>query len=106
MDYLIILVLLALVVAVMAAMGFKMVRHAETMVVERLGKYHRTMDSGINILWPILDRSRQINWRYVDAQALISKVPCGDTGIVFTAQHITYYMDAPFMYLFASLLSA
>ena len=66
-DILIILGVLAGLVAVMAVIGFKMVRHMETMVVERLGKYHRTLDSGINIIWPIFDRSRQIHWRYVDA---------------------------------------
>ena len=58
---------IAAVVALGAMIGFKMVRHAETMVVERLGKYHRTLESGINIVWPIVDRTRQINWRYMDA---------------------------------------
>jgi regulator of protease activity HflC (stomatin/prohibitin superfamily) len=64
-----ILAVLAGLVAGMAAIGFKMVRHMETMVVERLGRYHRTLESGINILWPIFDRSRQIHWRYTDATA-------------------------------------
>lgn len=63
---LVILVAMVALVALMAIVGFKMVRHAETMVVERLGRYHRTADSGINIIWPIVDRTRQINWRYVD----------------------------------------
>ena len=58
---------MAAVVALAAMIGFKMVRHAETMVVERLGRYHRTLDSGINIVWPVFDRTRQINWRYMDA---------------------------------------
>lgn len=35
------------------------------MVVERLGRYHRTLDSGINIILPVVDRPRQIRWRYV-----------------------------------------
>jgi regulator of protease activity HflC (stomatin/prohibitin superfamily) len=58
---------MAAFVALAAVIGFKMVRHAETMVVERLGRYHRTLESGINILWPVVDRTRQINWRYMDA---------------------------------------
>lgn len=43
----------------------KIVQQAETMVIERLGKYDRTLDSGINIIWPIVDRPRDIHWRYV-----------------------------------------
>lgn len=67
MEVMVILIVVAIGVAVMAGKGVKMVRHAETMVVERLGKYDRTLNSGINILWPILDEPRQINWRYMDA---------------------------------------
>jgi regulator of protease activity HflC (stomatin/prohibitin superfamily) len=35
------------------------------MVIERLGKYSRTLTSGINIIWPVIDRPREIMWRYV-----------------------------------------
>jgi len=43
--------------------GFKIVPQAQTMVIERLGKYHRTLESGINIIWPIFDKPRNIYWR-------------------------------------------
>jgi regulator of protease activity HflC (stomatin/prohibitin superfamily) len=36
------------------------------MIVERLGKYHRTLESGINVIIPVIDRPRQINWRYTE----------------------------------------
>jgi regulator of protease activity HflC (stomatin/prohibitin superfamily) len=46
-------------------------------VVERLGRYHRTLNSGINIVLPILDKPRQIEWRYVqempDGKTLVRK---------------------------------
>ena len=48
-------------IIVFAAFGLKIVRHSETMVIERLGKYHRLLESGVNIIWPILDRPRAIN---------------------------------------------
>jgi regulator of protease activity HflC (stomatin/prohibitin superfamily) len=60
-----ILTLLALFVIVFAAMGFKIVQQSETMVVERLGKYNRTLEAGINIIWPVIDRPREIMWRYL-----------------------------------------
>ncbi|MCD6379249.1 SPFH/Band 7/PHB domain protein [bacterium] len=45
--------------------GITVVRQAEAMVVERLGKYHKTLSSGINIIVPVFDRAKKINWRYV-----------------------------------------
>ena len=60
----IILSLFAVFVIVFAMMGFKIVQQSETMVIERLGKYSRTLSSGINIIWPIIDRPREIMWRY------------------------------------------
>ena len=45
--------------------GIRIVPQAETMVIERLGKYHTTLGSGINIIVPFLDRVREIDWKYV-----------------------------------------
>lgn len=63
MGTIITLLLLAIVVVVMAIKGFRIVQQAETMVIERLGKYHRTLQSGVNILWPFFDKPRRIQWR-------------------------------------------
>lgn len=66
---LIIVGLLAFFVIVFAIKGLKIIQQAETMIVERLGRFHRALDSGINILWPFLDQPRQIHWRYVTQDA-------------------------------------
>ena len=60
-----ILGLIALFVIIFAALGFKIVQQPETLVIERLGKYSRTLPTGINIIWPIIDRPREIMWRFV-----------------------------------------
>ncbi len=60
----IILLILALIVFIFVVKGFNIVKQSETMVVERLGKYHRTLQSGINIIWPIFESARPINMRY------------------------------------------
>ena len=60
-----ILILLAIFVIVFAAMGIRIVQQSQTMLIERLGKYHRTLSSGINIIIPIVDVPRKITWRYV-----------------------------------------
>lgn len=64
-----ILVLFAVFVIVFAVKGFKIIQQAETMIVERLGKYHRTLESGVNIIWPIVDKPRSIHWRHVQADS-------------------------------------
>ena len=61
---LVILILVALFVIIFAAVGIRIVQQSQTMIIERLGKYHRTLTSGFNIIIPIFDRPRQIIWRY------------------------------------------
>lgn len=60
-----ILILLAVFVIVFAAMGIRIVQQSQTILIERLGKYHRTLSSGINIIIPIIDVPRKITWRYI-----------------------------------------
>jgi regulator of protease activity HflC (stomatin/prohibitin superfamily) len=57
--------ILALFVIILVAKGIVVVRQAETMIIERLGRYHRTLQSGINVIVPIVDRARAIDWRFV-----------------------------------------
>lgn len=53
-------------ILIFAVLGIKVIRHSETMIIERLGRYHRTMQSGLNIIWPIIDRPRPMLWRYLE----------------------------------------
>ncbi|MFA9392276.1 MAG: SPFH domain-containing protein [Prolixibacteraceae bacterium] len=61
---LIILILVALFVIIFATAGIRIVQQSQTMIIERLGKYHRSLSSGFNIIIPIFDKPRQIIWRY------------------------------------------
>lgn len=60
-----ILIALAIFVIIFAAAGIRIVQQSQTIIVERLGKYHRTLNSGINIIIPIIDQPRKIIFRYV-----------------------------------------
>ena len=42
----------------------KIVKQQETMIIERLGTYNRTLSDGMNIIVPVMDRPRPIFWRY------------------------------------------
>ena len=63
----VVIVLLVLLVFVLFLVikGLIIVRQAETMVIERLGRYHKTLGSGINVIIPVIDKAREIEWRYV-----------------------------------------
>lgn len=55
---------IAVFVVSIIAKGIIVVRQAEVVIVERLGKYFNTLQSGIHIIVPIFDKVRPIHWRY------------------------------------------
>ena len=64
MGTLTIVVIIAIIAVIYVLTGFTIVQQSETRVVERLGKYDRTLQSGINFILPIVDRARPIYSRY------------------------------------------
>jgi len=62
MIHYVLLGLVALVV-LLALKGLKIIRQAEVMLIERLGRFHRQLEPGINIIWPFIDKPRHISWR-------------------------------------------
>ena len=63
MGTLVIFLFIAGIAILYVLMGFQIVQQSETRVIERLGKYHRTLPSGINLVLPVIDRSREIYTR-------------------------------------------
>ena len=97
MGGIIILVLIAAFVVFFAASGFKIVQQSETMVIERLGKYSRTLPTGINIIWPIIDKPREVLWRYerqdmkwnvIITQRATAKIDLRETVYEFPKQNV------------------
>lgn len=63
MEFLcIVLIIFALIIV---AKGVVIVQQAEVVVIERLGKFHKILDSGFNWIIPILDAPRAIDWKVV-----------------------------------------
>lgn len=61
----IIFIILAIFVLILISKGLVIIKQAQVMIIERLGKYNRTLESGLHIIWPVVDKSRPINWRFV-----------------------------------------
>ncbi len=87
------ILLLALLVALILKKGLVVIRQSERMVVERLGRYHRTLMPGINFLFPIIDRPRRIEWKELDEDHLAyyltkSRIDMRETVYDFPRQNV------------------
>ena len=57
----ILLVLIIIILAVIASKTLRILRPYEKGVVERLGKYNRTVESGLNIIIPFIESSMKLS---------------------------------------------
>jgi regulator of protease activity HflC (stomatin/prohibitin superfamily) len=73
----ILLIIIAVVIIVIIATGTKIVRPWQKGLVERLGKYQRTVDSGLTIIIPMVENLAKVDMREqvvdVPPQAVITK---------------------------------
>ena len=53
----IVAVVLVVVVAILFATSIRIVRQATGVVVERLGKYQKTLETGVHFILPLFDRT-------------------------------------------------
>ena len=60
---LVVVVIIVGVLVLVGLSGLRIVKQATVQIVERLGKYHKTLDAGIHFIVPFLDSVRQISSR-------------------------------------------
>jgi regulator of protease activity HflC (stomatin/prohibitin superfamily) len=86
----IVLIIFALVVFIIVASGIKIVRPWEKGLIERLGKYQRTADSGLTIIVPFLEKMIKVDMRElvvdVPPQGVITK-----DNVVVEVDAVVYY---------------
>ncbi|NUQ37099.1 MAG: SPFH/Band 7/PHB domain protein [Caldilineales bacterium] len=84
------LILLALFILVVAALGIRIISPYQKGVVERLGRYQRTAQPGLTIIIPFLDSLRKVDMREqvvdVPPQEVITK-----DNVVVTVDAIVFY---------------
>jgi len=77
-------------VFIIAASGIKIIRPWEKGLIERLGKYQRTADSGLTVIIPILERMIKVDMREqvvdVPPQGVITK-----DNVVVEVDAVVYY---------------
>jgi regulator of protease activity HflC (stomatin/prohibitin superfamily) len=86
----VVLVAVVFVVFIMAATGLKIIRPWQKGLVERLGKYQRTADSGLTIIIPFMEKLIKVDMREqvvdVPPQGVITK-----DNVVVEVDAVVYY---------------
>ena len=54
--------------------GVVMVGAKEAVIVERLGMYHRTLESGLHWIWPFFENVRYVSWSYTEESFSVTHI--------------------------------
>lgn len=57
--------IVVIAIVIIIAAGVRVVQQGTTILIERLGKFHKRLNPGFNVVFPILDKSRKILWKQV-----------------------------------------
>jgi regulator of protease activity HflC (stomatin/prohibitin superfamily) len=87
MAALIVLIVVALVVLVTLAQSIRIVPQARAGIVERLGRYHRTLDAGLALIVPYIDRVKPL----IDLREQVVSFP---PQPVITEDNLTVSIDS------------
>ncbi|MBR4998994.1 MAG: paraslipin, partial [Clostridia bacterium] len=83
---LIIAIVLVVVAVIIFAISIRIVRQATGVVVERLGKYHKTLETGVHFILPLFDRT-------LPAVSLKERVADFQPQPVITKDNVTMQID-------------
>jgi len=86
----VVIIIIAFVIFIIAATGLKIIRPWQKGLVERLGKYQRTAEAGLNLIIPFMERLIKIDMREqvvdVPPQSVITK-----DNVVVEVDAVVYY---------------
>lgn len=81
--------MIAIVVITYVLKGIKIISQSETMIIERLGRYHRTLNAGINVILPIVERGKETATRRGDGRIVMnSKIDLREQVFDFDKQSV------------------
>jgi regulator of protease activity HflC (stomatin/prohibitin superfamily) len=109
MATLIVLIVVAAVLLITLAQGIRIVPQARAGIVERLGRYHRTLDAGLALVVPYIDRVKPL----IDLREQVVSFPpqpvITEDNLVINIDTVTYYQvtdPKAAMYEIADFISA
>src|SRR5947199_4293198 len=90
MVYVMLLAAFAFVLLVFAAAGIKIIRPYQRGLVERLGRYHSTVDPGLRLIVPVIDRMVRVDMRESVVEVPAQEVITSD-NVVVSVYAVVYY---------------
>ena len=90
MIYIIVLVAITLLLVIYVGLGLKIVRQYEEGLIERFGKYRETLDPGLHLIVPFIDRIRRVDMREIVVDVPPQEVITKD-NVVVTVDAVVYY---------------
>src|SRR6266404_1774626 len=92
------LFLLGIALLIIAVKTVKIVPQATVMLIERLGRFNRVAASGLNILWPFIDKPRAVYW--TNTRGGVTSIDLREQYIdlppqpVITRDNVTIHVDS------------
>ena len=68
LEFSILLVALLVIFFMVLAKSVYLVKQAETIIIERFGRYDRTLTAGLHIVIPFIESTRMVHWTYVASE--------------------------------------
>jgi regulator of protease activity HflC (stomatin/prohibitin superfamily) len=90
MVYLIVLAVVVILLLVLSAASVKVVRPFQRGLVERLGRYHATVDPGLRVIVPFIDRMIRVDMRESVVDVPPQEVITSD-NVVVSVYAVVYY---------------
>ena len=90
MVYIVILLAITLLLVIYVGLGLKIVRQYEAGLIERFGKYRETLDPGLHLIVPFIDRIRRVDMREIVVDVPPQEVITKD-NVVVTVDAVVYY---------------
>src|ERR671917_902246 len=91
MATLIVLIVIAAVVLIVLARAIRIIPQARAGIVERLGRYSRTLDAGLTILIPFIDRLRPLIDLREQVVSFVPQPVITEDNLVVNIDSVIYY---------------
>jgi regulator of protease activity HflC (stomatin/prohibitin superfamily) len=86
----VVLIAFIVLLVVYVGLGLKIVRQFEAGLIERFGKYRETIDPGLHLIVPFIDRLRRVDMREIVVDVPPQEVITKD-NVVVTVDAVVYY---------------
>jgi hypothetical protein len=83
---------IGIITCIILSSSLYVIRQAEAIIVERLGKYNRTLGPGLHVIIPFFESPRKIYWTYTIEQATRGpRAEYGEDGKQYTRYTLSTY---------------